>query len=87
MSISKPLSDEEAIQKLTGSELAVGEAALANGPVTVDLAYLHQNPNPVEINSLPELGRRLNGLKEDVRTLVTMRLGGNFMASREEQSA
>ena len=87
MSIAKPLSDEEALRKLSGSELAIGEAALAQGPIRLDVAYHHQNPNVVEISSLPDLGRRLSGLKEDVRELVLRRLSGRVMASMEEQIA
>jgi hypothetical protein len=87
MSISQPLSDEEAMHVLTGSELAIGEAALSTGPITVNIAYHYQKPNTVEISSLPELGRRLNTLKEDVRELVLRRLTGRVMANMEEQNA
>lgn len=83
----QPLSDEEAMQKLSDSELAIGEAALSTGPISLDIAYHHQNPNIVTIATLPELGRRLNGLKEDVRELVLRRLSGRVMASMEEQLA
>lgn len=81
------MSDEEAILELSNTELAIGEAALAAGPITVDIAYHHQHPNVVTIESLPELGRRLNNLKDDVRELVLRRLSGTVMASMEGQNA
>lgn len=83
MRINKSLNDDEAIAKLTDVELGVGEAALANGPINLNLAYLHAHPNIVTIASLPELGRRLSTLSEDVRTLVLRRLGGHLHASMQ----
>jgi hypothetical protein len=85
--VPKILSDEEAMQQLSDTELAIGEAALSTGPITLDIAYHHQHPNVVTIESLPELGRRLSKLKDDIRELVLRRLSGGVMASMEAQNA
>lgn len=87
MSITKPLTDDEAMNALSPNELAIGEAALAGGPIEINLAYLYEHPKMATIDSLPELGRRLNVLKEDVRALVLRRLSGQFMATVESSIA
>lgn len=86
MSVSTLLSDEEAIQTLSGSELAIGEAALSAGPIDLNLAYLHQHPRIATIASLPDLGRNLAALTSDVRSLVVRRLGGHVHASMQQDA-
>ena len=80
----QPLTDDEVMANLSGTELAIVDAMLSRAkgqPVTVDgSAYLHENVQPITVGTHVELARHIAGLKGERRALVLQNLSGQLLA-------